>query len=91
MPLSPKEKPIWEDIDSDCELAEEPIDTGKNQHTQLLNVLRSVINIKDKIHLISDLAFDEVDKDGSNSLDNIELADVMREVAISMKCMPPSE
>ena len=48
------------------------------------------MNIKDKIHLISDLAFNAVDADGSQSLDKEELFDIMKEVAHEMQVTPPS-
>ena len=37
------------------------------------------------------MAFDAVDADGSNSLEKEELQHVMKEVALEMKCTPPSE
>ena len=42
------------------------------------------MNNKDKIHLISDLAFNAVDADGSESLDVPELYEIMKEVAHEM-------
>ena len=49
------------------------------------------MQIKDNISSVSDLAFDAVDADGSNSLDKEELQAVMKEVAPEMQVTPPSE
>ena len=49
------------------------------------------MQIKDKIRTVSDLAFEAVDTDGSNSLDKNELAAVMKEVAQEMKVTPPTD
>ena len=47
--------------------------------------------MKDKIHLVSDMAFDAVDLDNSGELDKDELGKVLRDVAKSMKINPPTE
>ena len=47
--------------------------------------------MKDKIHLVSDMAFEAVDLDNSNELEKEELAKVLRDVAKSMKINPPTE
>ena len=50
-----------------------------------------MLNSKNKIRTISDLAFDAVDNDRSNSLDAEELSNVMKEVARLMRITPPSD
>ena len=49
------------------------------------------MQLKDKIRAVSDLAFDAVDADNSNSLDDSEIAKIMKEVGEEMKIMPPTE
>ena len=49
------------------------------------------VKIKGKVKAISDLAFDAVDDDGSESLDSEELMGIMKEVAHSMRVTPPTE
>ena len=64
---------IWEDPEG--ELATEPIDSHLNSNSSLLfQKLEIIMQIKDKIKGISDLGFDAVDGDGSNSLDDVEMA-----------------
>ena len=41
--------------------------------------------------MVSDLAFKEMDFDGNNSLDQKELAEVMREVAREFGITPPTD
>ncbi len=49
------------------------------------------MQIQDKIRSVSDLAFEAVDADGSNSLDQEELGIIMKEVAQEMRVNPPTE
>ena len=58
---------IWEDEEGT--LATEPIDTEINSKSTLLQSLSIIMQIQDKIRSVSDLAFEAVDADGSNSLD----------------------
>eukprot|EP00347_Sterkiella_histriomuscorum_P022028 403331938 len=46
---------------------------------------------EDKIKIVSDLAFDAVDLDGSGFLEKDELAEVMKNVAYEMKVKPPTD
>ena len=48
-------------------------------------------NLKDKIKIISDIAFDAVDLDGSGDLDQEELHMIMEEVSKQMGVTPPSQ
>ena len=66
------DKEIWDSDEG--ELATEPIDSDREEHTVLYNQLSQLLRIKNKVRVISDLAFNEIDKDGSNSLDEIEFA-----------------
>lgn len=47
--------------------------------------------MKDKINLVSDMAFDAVDFSGDGQLDKEELGKVLKDVAKSMKINPPTE
>ena len=58
---------IWEDEEGT--LATEPIDNEINSKSTLLQSLSIIMQIQDKIRSVSDLAFEAVDADGSNSLD----------------------
>ena len=46
---------------------------------------------KKKFRLLSDIAFDAVDADSSNTLDVGEMAKIMKEVAEEMRIKPPTE
>ena len=47
--------------------------------------------MKDQIKIVTDLAFDTIDDDGSGGLDQCEIAGIMETVANSMGVLPPSE
>ena len=47
--------------------------------------------MRDKIKIISDMAFDAVDSDGNGTLDLAELSIVLRNVAKEMKLNPPTD
>ena len=49
------------------------------------------MQIQDKLRTVTDLAFQAVDADGSNDLDQEELMNVMKEVAQEMKVTPPTK
>ena len=55
---------------------------------QMLNI---VMKFKEKIRKVSDLAFDAVDEDQSESLDQEEMSKIMRDVSVFMKITPPTE
>uniref|UniRef100_A0A7S3FWP8 EF-hand domain-containing protein n=1 Tax=Strombidium rassoulzadegani TaxID=1082188 RepID=A0A7S3FWP8_9SPIT len=59
--------------------------------SNLLQNLLVCMHLKENIKVISDLAFDAVDDDGSGGLDQKEIAEIMREVAIKMDLTPPTE
>ena len=47
--------------------------------------------MKDKINLVSDMAFDAVDVSGDGQLDKDELGKVLKDVAKSMKICAPNK
>ena len=57
----------------------------------LLETLDQILAMKDKIQIISDMAFDAVDEDKSENLDKFELGKVLRDVAKAMKVNPPTD
>lgn len=59
--------------------------------SNLLKTLEIILAQQDKIKIVSDLAFDAVDLDGSGFLEKDELAEVMRDVAADMKVKPPTD
>lgn len=63
---------------------DEPIDNDLNTRSVLLTSLQILMQVKDKVSPITDLAFTAVDADGNGGLDKEELGDVMREVAMLM-------
>ena len=62
----------------------------KNQ-TGLLNTIKYILTQKEKIKIVSDLAFDAVDLDENGSLDKFELSQIMKEVAHDMRVKAPTE
>ena len=54
------------------------------RRSNLLQDLLIAQQLKEQIKVISDMAFDAVDHDGSGSIDAEELAEMMNEVAASM-------
>ena len=62
----------------------------KNQ-TGLLNTIKYILTQKDKIKIVSDLAFDSVDADESNSLEQEELTEIMKEVARDLRVKAPTD
>ncbi|CDW89409.1 transcription initiation factor tfiid subunit 5-like [Stylonychia lemnae] len=59
--------------------------------SNLLKILEIILAQQDKIKIVSDLAFDAVDLDGSGFLEKNELAEVMKNVAYEMKVKPPTD
>ena len=65
-------------------------DTG-NRRSALLGVLELILAQKDKIKIVSDLAFQAIDKDGDGDLSHSELGGKLITVATKMGVSPPSE
>ena len=57
----------------------------------ILDTLHSILEMRDKIKIISDMAFDAVDEDMSGELDLDELGKVLRSVAKEMRLNPPTD
>ena len=53
--------------------------------------MESILNMKDKIRLISDMAFEAMDADESGQIDKTELGDVLRDVALDLGINIPSD
>ena len=51
------------------------------RRSTILDTLNCILEMRDKIKIISDMAFDAVDQDGNGSLDLVELGIVLRDVA----------
>jgi Ca2+-binding EF-hand superfamily protein len=47
--------------------------------------------MEDSINIVTDMAFEAVDQDGSGKLDKYELGHVLRDVAKVMNINPPSD
>ena len=56
-----------------------------------MRTLEIILAQQDKIKIVSDLAFDAVDLDGSGYLEKDELSEVMRNVASEMRVKPPTD
>ena len=69
----------------------EPIDHDLNQRSNLLTSLQILMQIKDKVEPVTDLAFSAVDINGDGGLDSEELGDVMRTVAALMNVTSPTK
>ena len=50
----------------------------------LLETLELILKMEDKIKIVSDMAFDAVDKSGDGQLDKWELGTVLRDVSKQM-------
>ena len=57
----------------------------------LLDALEQILEMEDKISIVTDMAFEAVDADGSGQLDKQELGEVLRDVARQMNINPPSD
>ena len=57
----------------------------------ILDTLHQILEMRDKIKIISDMAFDAVDEDMSGELDLDELGKVLRSVAKEMRLNPPTD
>ena len=71
----------WSDSDEDDKYEEQPIDCEKNTRSSLLQELDQLVQIKHSMGVITDMAFDAVDADGSDSLDPEELLEITSAVA----------
>ena len=69
----------------------EPIDQDLNGRSNLLTSLQILMQIKDKVEPVTDLAFSAVDINGDGGLDSGELGDVMRTVAALMNVTSPTK
>lgn len=47
--------------------------------------------MEDSINIVTDMAFEAVDADGSGQLDKMELGQVLKDVAKVMNINPPSD
>ena len=56
-------------------------DMCRYQQSSLANTLSSILAMKDKISLISNMAFEGIDEDGNNQIDKSELTGVLKDVA----------
>ena len=64
----------------------------ESQNTSpLLDALEQILEMEDKISIVTDMAFEAVDADGSGQLDKQELGEVLRDVARQMNINPPSD
>ena len=61
------------------------------RRSTILDTLNCILEMRDKIKIISDMAFDAVDQDGNGSLDLVELGIVLRDVAKQMRLNPPTD
>lgn len=57
----------------------------------LLDSLEQILEMHDSINIVTDMAFEAVDQDGSGQLDKFELGHVLRDVAKVMNISPPSD
>lgn len=57
----------------------------------MLEALNQILEMEDKINIVTDMAFEAVDADGSGQLDKTELGEVLRDVARQMNINPPSD
>ena len=60
------------------------------RRSNLLQNLLVCYNLRDKIKIVTDIAFDACDNDGSGDLDQEELHVIMMEVSKQMGVTPPS-
>ena len=67
------------------------VDDELYRRSTILDTLNCILEMRDKIKIIADMAFDAVDGDGNGSLDLTELGIVLRNVAGDMKLNPPTD
>lgn len=61
------------------------------QKSTILETLQYILAMKNKISIVSDMAFEAVDDNDSGQLDKEELGTTLKAVAKHMKITPPSE
>ena len=83
--------PIWLDTSDGGVLQDEPIDHEINKTSQLIRELQTIDEQAKNIANISNLAFDAADTDMSNDLDNIELLQILKRVALDLGLTVPTE
>ena len=59
--------------------------------SSLLDSLEQILEMEESINIVTDMAFEAVDADGSGELDKFELGAVLRDVAKVMNINPPSD
>ena len=57
----------------------------------MVSSIREILEDSDKIHEVTKIAFDSVDKDGSGSIDQYELESVLAKISNDMGAEPPSK
>ena len=62
-----------------------------NRRSPMLIDLLRIVHLKPQLQVLTDMAFDHVDDDGSGTLDISELAEVIERVAVQMALPAPSE
>ena len=75
-------------------VAERNLDLASHElyrKSTILDTLHCILEMRDKIKIISDMAFDAVDEDMSGNLDLEELSTVLRSVAKEMRLNPPAD
>ena len=54
-------------------------------------MIKEIVSKPDKLKIVSDLAFQAIDEDDSNTIDEDEFASIMKDVAILFKTKAPTE
>ena len=76
----------------DCNDETDPVDLYlDDKKTQLLQTIEYIQSQETKIKIVSDLAFDAVDLDESNTLELSELSQIIKDVAEEMAVKVPQE
>ena len=61
------------------------------QQSQLAKTLEYILSMQDKIHVISNMAFEAIDVSGDGQLDKEELGQVLRDISITMGINQPTD
>ena len=61
------------------------------QRSNIMQYLLMCMHLKDQIKVVTDMAFDTLDDDGSGGLDQGEISELMKDVAVNMGVTPPTD
>ena len=67
------------------------LDEIPEMRSKVLEQLLLCLDMSEETKIVTDIAFNQIDVDGSGTLESCEIVDIFKEVAKSMDVKPPSE